>query len=137
MVSVKKTTGEKKAITKKATAKKTVVKKGSTKKGSTKKGVTKKNHRATTPGLTYAQKRSKVLSALKRLGATSSKSDKSSAEIAKSASLTPFDVYCACYHANPLSTEGLVAQTEYEGERGLRYYLTSKGVKAASASAAK
>jgi hypothetical protein len=85
--------------------------------------------RETTPGLTGEQKRTMVLRALKQMGATGSMEAKSKAQIAVKAQLTEFDVYCACYHKNPLQATGLVKAAEHEDVRGLCYYVTAKGLK--------
>lgn len=86
-------------------------------------------HRKVTPGLTAADRRRKVLGAMRSLGATGYQSAVGADRIAKAAKLTEFDVYGALYHANPLGAGGYVKQDTHEDVRGLVYYLTAKGQK--------
>lgn len=86
--------------------------------------------RVTTTNLTPAERRTMLLKAMKKLGATSAGAARTADEIAKKSGLTRFDVYGLCYHSHPLVTDKLVKIAKIEGVHGLSYYLTASGLKA-------
>jgi hypothetical protein len=94
------------------------------------KKATEKVNRTATKGTTPAERTVSLLRAMRQLGATSVGTARPSADLAKKAGLTKFDVYGLCYHTHSLVVDGLVKIVKMEGTRGLSYYLTAKGVKA-------
>lgn len=74
----------------------------------------------------WNEKKVKVLKTLKKLGATSPTSARSSAEVAKASGLSPRDVRHYCYHAKVSGLTGLAVS---EDIAGYGFYLTGKGAK--------
>lgn len=77
-----------------------------------------------------SERRKKLLSCLKKKGATNAGTAIPGTALAKALGFTNYDVYMLGYRTSPLIIDGLVKAVKMEDVHGLSYYLTAKGLKA-------